>query len=190
MSYNSWSLTWIFGKQVKRMIFKNINNLHLTRLKVSDVQMGNFFMPTIYFLKGNNADNLNLILLGLEKRKGNNSWGINCPFSLYTCNLYKIIKLHKMFPSLTLSPKSHISVLSASRSFRKYIVYNTLPGIEFTILYNGDIIYVPCKNTLLYIGYLKINYMAYLTVQMYLFENWRVTGYFSSKINKSIENTS
>ena len=44
-------------------------------VKVSDVQMGNFFMPgkvlnTIYFLKGNNADNSNLILLGLEKQRG------------------------------------------------------------------------------------------------------------------------
>ena len=34
-----------------------------------------FFMPgkvlnTIYFLKGNNADNSNLILLGLEKQRG------------------------------------------------------------------------------------------------------------------------
>ena len=53
-------------------------------------------------------------------------------------NLYKIRKLHKSFPSLILSPKSHISDLSASRPFRKYIVYNTLPGIEFAILYNGD----------------------------------------------------
>ena len=100
-----------------------------------------FFMPskvlnTIYFLKGNNADNSNLILLGLEKTKGNNSRGVICPFSLY--NLYKIRKLHKSFPSLSLSHKSHISVLSASIPFRKYIVYNTLPGIEFTILYNGD----------------------------------------------------
>ena len=47
-------------------------------------------------------------------------------------------KLHKKFPTLILSPKSHISVLSASKPFRKYIVYNTLPGIKFTILYNGD----------------------------------------------------
>ena len=46
--------------------------------------------------------------------------------------------LHKSFPSLILSPKGHTSVLSASRPFRKYIVYNTLPGIELTILYNGD----------------------------------------------------
>ena len=37
-----------------------------------------------------------------------------------------------------LSHKSHISVLCASRPFRKYIVYDTIPGIEFTILYNGD----------------------------------------------------
>ena len=66
---------------------------------------------------------LNLILLGLE-------------ISLY--NLYKIRKWHKKFPCLILSPKSHVSVLSASKPFRKYIVYNTLPGIEFTILYNGD----------------------------------------------------
>ena len=34
-----------------------------------------FFMPckvlnTIYFLKGNNADNSNVILLGLEKQRG------------------------------------------------------------------------------------------------------------------------
>ena len=27
-------------------------------------------LNTIYFLKGNNADNLNLILFGLEKHKG------------------------------------------------------------------------------------------------------------------------
>ena len=47
-------------------------------------------------------------------------------------------KLHKKFPTLILSPKSYISVLSAPRPFRKYIVYNTLPAIEFTILYNGD----------------------------------------------------
>ena len=95
-------------------------------------------LNNIYFLKGNNADNSNLILYGLEKTKGNNYWGIDCPFSLY--KLYKIRKLHKHFPSLILSPKSHISVLSASRPFRKYkhVVHNTLPGIDFTILYNGD----------------------------------------------------
>ena len=43
--------------------------------KVSDVQMGIFFMPCkvlnpIYFLKGNNANNSNLILLGLQKQRG------------------------------------------------------------------------------------------------------------------------
>ena len=27
-------------------------------------------LNTVYFLKGNNANNLNLILLGLEKRRG------------------------------------------------------------------------------------------------------------------------
>ena len=93
-------------------------------------------LKTIYFLKGNNAHNSNLIRLGLEKTKGNNSWGTHCPFFLY--NLYKIGKLHKHFLALILSPKSHISVLCVSRPFRKYIVYGTLPGIELTILYNGD----------------------------------------------------
>ena len=44
----------------------------------------------------------------------------------------------KINPPLILSPKSHISVISASRPFRKYIVYHTFPGIEFTILDNGD----------------------------------------------------
>ena len=44
-------------------------------IKVLNVQMGNFFMSgkvlkTIHFLKGNNADNSNLILLGLEKQRG------------------------------------------------------------------------------------------------------------------------
>ena len=92
-------------------------------------------LKTIYFLKGNSLQ-LKINTHGARKTKGNNSWGINCPFFLY--NLYKIRKLHKSFPLLILSPKSHISVFCASRPFRKYIVYDTLPGIEFTILYNGD----------------------------------------------------
>ena len=49
--------------------------VYISLFKVSDVQMGNFFMSgkvpkTIYFLKGYNADNSNLILLGLKKNKG------------------------------------------------------------------------------------------------------------------------
>ena len=93
-------------------------------------------LKTIYFLKGNKGDISNLILLGLEKQRGITLETSIVHFSLY--NLYKIRKLHKSFPSLILSPKSHISVLSASIPFRKYIVYNILPGIEFTILYNED----------------------------------------------------
>ena len=97
---------------------------------------GQFYMSgkilkTIYFLKGNNGIKFNT--LWARKTKRNNYWGINCHFSLY--NLYKI---HKSFYPLILSPKSHISVLSASRPFRKCIVYSTLPGIEFTILYKRD----------------------------------------------------
>ena len=97
--------------------------------------MSGNILKTIYFLKGNNADNSNLILFGQEKQRGI-TLGINCHFSLY--NLYKIRKLHKSFAPLILSLKSHISVLSTSRPFRKYIAYSTIPGIEFTILYNGD----------------------------------------------------
>ena len=47
-------------------------------------------------------------------------------------------KLQKMCPPLILSPKSHISVLSASKPLRKYVVYNTLQDIDFSLLYNGD----------------------------------------------------
>ena len=93
-------------------------------------------IKTIYFLKGNNAHNSKLILLGLEKQRGITLEASIVHFSLY--NLYKIRKLHKSFPPLILSPKSYISVLIALRPFRKYIVYNALPGIEFTIIYNGD----------------------------------------------------
>ena len=93
-------------------------------------------LKTIYFLKGNNAHNSNLILLGLEKQRGITLGAHIVHFFLN--NLYKIRKLHKNFLALILSPKSHISVLCVSRPFRKYIVYGTLPGIEFTILYNGD----------------------------------------------------
>ena len=44
-------------------------------IKVYDVQMGIFLMSgkvlkTIYFLKGNNSFNSNLILLGLDKQRG------------------------------------------------------------------------------------------------------------------------
>ena len=89
-------------------------------------------LKTIYFLKGNNADNSNQILFGLEKQRGITleAWIAN--FSLD--NLYKIRKLHKRFPPLILSPKSRISILSTTRPFRKYIVYNLLPVIE--IYYN------------------------------------------------------
>ena len=88
-------------------------------------------LKTIYFLKGNKTVNTHLILLGLEKQRGITLRKKIVSFSLY--NLYKIRKVYKSFPPLILSPKSHISVLSAPRPFRKYIVYNTLPGIEFTI---------------------------------------------------------
>ena len=48
------------------------------------------------------------------------------------------MKVTQKFSPFDLSPKSYISVLSALRPYRKYIVYNALPGIEFTIIYNGD----------------------------------------------------
>ena len=93
-------------------------------------------LKTIYILKGKTVDNSNVILLELEKQRGITLEAYIVHFSLY--NLYELWKLHKSFRPLILSPKSHISVLSALRPFRKYIVYNTFPGIENTILYNGD----------------------------------------------------
>ena len=54
------------------IIFRSRNKDYIL-LKVSDVQIGNFFMSgkvlkTIYFLKGYNADNSNLILVGLKNK--------------------------------------------------------------------------------------------------------------------------
>ena len=83
-------------------------------------------LKTIYFLKGSNADESNLMLLVLEKQKGNNSFGINVHF-LYI--IYAKTKVTEKFSPLILSPKSHISVISASRPFRKYKVHHTYPVI-------------------------------------------------------------
>ena len=49
-----------------------LSNSVAQQVKVSNVQVGNFFclVKVQYFLKGNNADNSNLLLFGLEKQRG------------------------------------------------------------------------------------------------------------------------
>ena len=68
-------------------------------------------LKTIYFLKDDNVDNSNSILLGLEKQRGITLDAYLSIF-LYIILLYKIRKLQKI-PPMILSPKSHVSVLSA-----------------------------------------------------------------------------
>ena len=52
-------------------------------------------LKTIHFLKGNNADNSNLILLGLEKQRE-----ITLEAYMYIVNfsLYNLYKIQKVFP--------------------------------------------------------------------------------------------
>ena len=62
------------NKYLRGITTTKTDQLELDPFKASSVQMGNFFMSgkvlkTVYFLKGNNADNSNLILMGLEEQR-------------------------------------------------------------------------------------------------------------------------
>ena len=70
-------------------------------------------LKTIYFLKGNNADNSNLILLGLEKQRGVTLEALIVHFSLY--NLYKIQK----FSPFDFEPYESIIRSQCIKTFQK-----------------------------------------------------------------------